>query len=735
MRYSPVMALTAKRATHLGGVALLFGAFVMIFIGCDARTVSWSFTFAERSLKTRAVVVEARILADSCAGSRVIYESTFDPSRRASAPDELAPGSYGFFGRAGDADCRWFAEGCVQKTLPLGDDEAITVRLLEIQEQLHCYTGTCVDGICVDEEVDAGPDAEVEAGPDADQDVGGDVDVPPQPPAIPQPLLPMNGWATGSFWAPDTHPFHRPRRPTFTWMVVADAQRYELEIDDSCPMTDFESCEFESPELTDVVTDSYGTSFTPVTNLDISNIAPTGRRYFWRLRACNDVGCSDWCRPRYVDVGRLANDFDGDGYSDAAIAALHFSDTFDEEGSVFVFRGRAAGLRLTADQLSSPSPREQGNFGSSAAVAGDVNADGFTDIVVGNSADDLAVVFFGSVDGLSNDDAITLTGEEDTDFGFDVAGAGDVNGDGFADIVVGAQSSGGPAGQAFIYAGTGDGVLTTPLSILENPGTGQLGHDVAAAGDVNGDGFADVLVGAYLNVPAGQAFIYNGSADGPDSAPSAVLDNPLSLVGGRFGIAVSAAGDINGDGLWDVMVSDYIWTETFDEEGAAFLFLGTPSGLDTECFQTIRSPSAEESGFFGWRMASVGDVNRDGLGDVLIGATREQSADAAENAGRAYLFFGSDEDGLVDELVFDNPDEVQINAGYGLSLANGGDINGDGLPDILIGAPLQNEARGHAYVYSVVGETIPTTPTQTIESPTPQPGAQFAFSLETGLAP
>lgn len=735
VRYSEAMAMTLIRAAHGGGAALLLGALVTAFIGCDARRASWNFTFAENSLKTRAAVVEARILADGCSGSRVLYETSIDPSTNATSPEELTPGTYGFFGRAGDVDCRWFAEGCVEKTLPLDEEESISVRLLEIQQQIYCYTGTCVDGLCIGEEQDSGPDAdEAEAGPDADQDGQDDADVPPQPPAVPRPLLPMNGWATGSVWAPNSHPNHRPLRPTFTWMKVNNAQRYEIQIEDNCPATDFSSCDFDSPVLTDVVMDSFGAYFEPVSNLEADTTAPVGKRYFWRLRACNDVGCSNWSRPRYVDVGRLPNDFNGDGYSDAAIASLDFRDTLDEEGAVFVFGGSDSGLRLSADQLSSPSPRENGQFGSTVAVAGDVNADGFSDLVVGNIADDLVVVFNGSEDGLSNSDVVTITGDEDADFGFDVAGAGDVNGDGFADIVVGAQSSGGPAGQSFVYAGSSDSVITAPLSVLENPGNGQLGHDVAGVGDVNGDGFADVLVGAYLNVPSGQAFIYNGSDDGPDSVPSVVLDNPLSVAGGRFGIAVSAAGDINGDGFWDVMVSDYLWSDPLDEEGVAFLFLGNSSGLIAECFQVISSPNAEESGFFGWRMASAGDVDRDGLGDVLIGATREQSAVTADNAGRAYLLFGS-EDGLVDELIFDNPDEIQMNAGYGLSLANGGDVDGDGFTDLIIGAPLQNEARGHAYVYSVAGETIPTTPTLTVESPTPQPGAQFAYSLETGLAP
>jgi hypothetical protein len=147
---------------------------------------------------------------------------------------------------------------------------------------------------------------------------------------------------------------------------------------------------------------------------------------------------------------------------------------------------------------------------------------------------------------------------EDGEFGRSVASAGDVNGDGYADLVVGAigQDAGAlQEGNAFVYLGGPTAVPSTPSTTLDNPANqanGYFGRRVASAGDVNADGYADLVVGApgqnAGSLAEGNAFVYLGGPTGVPATPSTTLDNPANQVGGNFGFSVASAGDVNGDG-------------------------------------------------------------------------------------------------------------------------------------------------------------------------------------------
>ena len=155
------------------------------------------------------------------------------------------------------------------------------------------------------------------------------------------------------------------------------------------------------------------------------------------------------------------------------------------------------------------------------ATAGDVNGDGYADVVVGaygySSDTGRAYVYLGGASGLATTAATTLTGEATgNDFGDSVATAGDVNGDGYADVVVGAYGYSSGTGRAYVYLGGASGLATTAATTWTGEATDNyFGYSVATAGDVNGDGYADVVVGAsWLQhvTPGGRMCIWGGRA-------------------------------------------------------------------------------------------------------------------------------------------------------------------------------------------------------------------------------
>ena len=209
---------------------------------------------------------------------------------------------------------------------------------------------------------------------------------PGAPLTAPRPLRPQNGARTGS---PHAAPAVGTLRPTFRWLGTGDclgATSYELEMDDSCETPGFASCAFLSAEL--AVTGLAVTSYQPAADLPISVMAPVGRRYYWRIRACRGATCSEWSAVRYLDVGRAPGDLNGDGYSDLVVGS-YLRDIFIwSEGAAFVYYGSATGIAETPSvELANPDPSLFYAFGGQIESAGDLNADGFCDLVVSVVAD------------------------------------------------------------------------------------------------------------------------------------------------------------------------------------------------------------------------------------------------------------------------------------------------------------------------------------------------------------
>jgi hypothetical protein len=170
-------------------------------------------------------------------------------------------------------------------------------------------------------------------------------------------------------------------------------------------------------------------------------------------------------------------------------------------------------------------------------------------------------VYHGSATGLSTTPSWTAeSNQAGAQFGYSVSSAGDVNGDGFSDVIVGAPEFDSPEaneGRVFVYHGSATGLSTTPSWTAESNQAGaRFGWSVSSAGDVNGDGFSDVIVGApefdSPELNEGRVFVYHGSATGLSTTPSWTAES--NQAGARFGYSVSSAGDVNGDGFSDVIV-------------------------------------------------------------------------------------------------------------------------------------------------------------------------------------
>ena len=248
--------------------------------------------------------------------------------------------------------------------------------------------------------------------------------------------------------------------------------------------------------------------------------------------------------------------------------------------------------------------------------------------------DDAEGVYPLTIDSLVTTPAWTGTGDENgAQYSRSAATAGDVNGDGYSDVLVGAffhdagAGSGADRGRAYLYLGSAGGLATSPAwTVSGDENSAHYGWSVATAGDVNGDGYADVIVGAYSHdggggaaANRGRAYLYLGSASGLATSPAWTTSGDDN--NGSYGYSVATAGDVNGDGYSDVVVGAY----THDagagaDRGRAYLYLGSAGGLATSSAWTVSGD--ENNALVGASVATAGDVNADGYADVIVRCLR-----------------------------------------------------------------------------------------------------------------
>ncbi|MBB24855.1 MAG: hypothetical protein CME02_04940 [Geminicoccus sp.] len=333
--------------------------------------------------------------------------------------------------------------------------------------------------------------------------------------------------------------------------------------------------------------------------------------------------------------------------------------------------------------------------------------------------------------------------------GLSVSSAGDINKDGFDDIIIGAlgaDPNGDASGESYVVFGKASGYAAS-LELSSLNGTNGFvingidasdssGLSVSSAGDINNDGYDDIIIGATLADPngddSGESYVVFGKAAGYPA--SLDLKSLLATNGGdgsagfvingvnaddQIGESVSSAGDINNDGYDDIIIGAYLADPNDDQSGESYVVFGKAAGYSASLeLSSLNGTNGfvingiDEDDYSGDSVSSAGDINNDGFDDIIIGAYRADPSGASA-AGESYVVFGkaagypatlelSALDG-TNGFVINGIDAVDLS---GDSVSSAGDINNDGYDDIIIGASLADPVGGDSgESYVVFGQS------------------------------
>ncbi len=351
-------------------------------------------------------------------------------------------------------------------------------------------------------------------------------------------------------------------------------------------------------------------------------------------------------------IARNLGDVDGDGIADVVTSAPTHGGTSNDAGRVYVYSTKSGALLWKADG----APGDQ--LGTGIEGAGDTNGDGIPDVIAAAPGSGKAFVYSGR-DGRV---LLTLTAENASDqFGRHADGIGDVDHDGFADVIVGAPSNSASAGRAYIFSGKDGHALLT----LSGEADGDsFGSAVAGWSDAKHTLF---VVGAPRAGPrhSGRVYVYDSLTNHPKFTIDS--DETGGALGGMF---VSVLGDVDGDGVPDAYASDWLNSALGAQTGRVYV----NSGADGRRLLALTGEEAGEG--FGTSPSIAGDVDGDGRADLIVGAW--QFSGAAIGAGKAYLHSGRDGK-LLASYTCRTPGDT-----FGFDAVTMGDVDRDGTDDFLI---------------------------------------------------
>jgi len=424
----------------------------------------------------------------------------------------------------------------------------------------------------------------------------------------------------------------------------------------------------------------------------------------------------------------VAGDVNGDTYDDVVVTAAYHDGGQTNEGKAYVYHGSAAGIN-TASAWTGESNQAEAYYGENASWAGDVNGDGYADVIIGcdyfdngHTDEGRAYIYHGSATGLALVAATILEPNVSTAyFGVGVNGAGDVNGDGYGDVVIGAYgfASGHPSeGASYVYYGSSAGIMSTGSTLIQaDKNNTSMGISVAGCGDVNGDGFSDIVSGAYLYdrvtpsalTNSGAFYVFHGLSEGIGTTTIPAAPYTLAQANANLGNFVTTVGDVNGDGFSDMAVGGV-------NIGVVYVFHGSSTGYTAVPATTLNGPvGTAANSFFGSSIGAAGDVNGDGYSDIIVGANGFTNGSAGE--GGAFIYLGSAAG--ISTTIHRQLEGNIASAGFGYSVSGAGDVNGDGYSDVIIGAKTMNSGtagEGKAFVYHGSATGVDATVDWTFET-------------------
>lgn len=426
-----------------------------------------------------------------------------------------------------------------------------------------------------------------------------------------------------------------------------------------------------------------------------------------------------------------AGDVNNDGYSDIIVGAPNYIDASGQNtGRAFVYYGSPNGILASnfTELLSSGvniSDYDNSEFGYSVSTAGDVNSDGYSDVIVGapsyfcsgtsySGSYGAAFIFWGGPTGISPYPQQQFLGSSrmkstsqatDGRLGQSVACCGDMNNDGASDCIVGSPYyTHDQTGEGAIYVFYGNNLtgldLTNYFQYESNNISSQfckLGFSVASAGDVNGDGYSDIIAGArhyYTSSTgtSGAVYVFNGSATklSNTSTYSAFINGPNFRNDGRYGQAISSAGDVNGDGFSEIAFTSFDINSY--AKGRVQIYNGSSAGINFSVPSlTINSPNITSSSSvpintFGSSISCAGDINNDGHADLIVAAPFKTTNSSYNDDAGIYVYLGSSS-GYQLTQIFSSGQSNSQNNGPELNqwCSSAGDVNGDGTSDLIVG--------------------------------------------------